>query len=246
MKSKINANGGLKTNSTPFKKVIFSLHTWYTNQTYGAVILIALLLFDFAGFYQLVSNTLYESPIMRVVIIGGFTAAFELAPLYIGYTQSLDFYEWGIKPFNKLICTYARIAFVLGVLTNIIYRCLTLKETSENLNLSHRGSFGFTIVMCILPVITSLINLVIGCLAFDPLYMHLTKLSKQIAVLTEKERQLIACLEEYDCDTNCESRHPDKEKADYECMMIYIDTMQTTLKNYIVALYTFEDKRDSA
>lgn len=241
MENKVGRNGILKTDSNYFTKrktnecitrTFGNLHTWYTNQKYGALMLIVFFVIDLAGFYQIISNTLYETKLIRAVIVSGFGAAFEIAPLYIGYSACLIYYNWAIERFNKLILSLSIAAFGLGVVANTVYRVLTM-TTAYSDNIEPRTALATTITMCILPVITSLINLVIGCLAFDPLYIHLIKLSKQISVLKTKERQLKACLKEYELDEKCKDGYRDEVDTDFENIKIQIEAMKDELKRYV-------------
>lgn len=244
MANKINHYGRLKTEDTFYnehktnihlRQMVSRINAWYTNRTWGGIILFTLLVIDMAGFYQIATNTLDENALVRGVMIGGFAVAFELAPLYIGYILCLQSYGWAVKPFHTLIGIFSLSACGLGVLGNTVYRFLTLESAYDDLEAE--AALGITIVMCLLPVITSLINLVIGCLSFDPLYFYLMKLSKQIAILKEKERQLNACIEEYKVDEKCEEQYQEEEKSNFECIKKQIEAMKTELKNYETALH---------
>lgn len=241
MNNKVRRNGTLKSNFNYLAekqiekcvtKSFGNLHTWYINQKYGVVMLIMLFIIDIAGFYQIISNTLYEEGLIRGVIISGFGVAFELAPLYIGYTLCLIFYNWAIQRFNKLMLFFSVVACMLGIVANTAYRFLTIGAAYSD-DIEPETALAITITMCILPIITSLINLVIGCLAFDPLYIHLVKLSKQISVLQIRERKLKAFLEEYKSDDICKEGYESEVKGDFQSIEMQIKAINTELKSYI-------------
>lgn len=240
MKRKIYRDGHLKinTNSMSEKKIdahmrssLYTLHTWYTNKTYGVIMLFALLAIDVSGFYQIVSNTLFLSPLMRGVVIGGFGVAFEIAPLYIGYALCLQLYSWGNSKLNSTIFRLSLSAFVLGVISNTVYRVLTIRPAYKGHDVE--TAIATTVIMCILPVITSFVNLIIGCLAFDPLYIQLLKLSKQIAVLKERERQITAYIHEYENDTYLKATYTKQANSDYDTACEQIQSIQEELLSYI-------------
>lgn len=240
MKSKIYRDGHLKinTNSMSENKIdahmrssLYTLHTWYTNKTYGAIMLLVLLAIDVSGFYQIVSNTLFLSSLMRVVVISGFGVAFEIAPLYIGYALCLQLYSWGNSKLNNIIFRLSLSAFVLGVISNTVYRVLTIESAYDGYDIE--TAIATTVIMCILPVITSFINLIIGCLAFDPLYIQLLKLSKQIAVLKERERQITAYIHEYENDNYLKATYIEQANSDYNTACDQIQSIQEELLSYI-------------
>lgn len=207
------------------------------------VALIVLLTIDIVGFYQITSITLYESKLSQAIIISAFGVAFEVAPLYIGYSICLKCYGWENPTLNKLIFIFSTTACFLGVIANTIYRALTMEEAYAD----SEGKIGLamTIVMCILPVITSLINLVIGCLAFDPLYLHLLKLAKELRVLKMKKRQYTAYLKEYDMDTEDRARYLEEEDEYYSNTLNEIDQLRQYYTEYVNALNTSFEKAES-
>lgn len=220
-----------------------NLHTWYTSRWFSVVALIFLLVIDIAGFYQITSTTLYESTLSQVIIISAFGIAFEVAPLYIGYSICLKCYGWENPTLNRLIFIFSTTACFFGVIANTVYRVLTMGEAYAE----SEGKIGLamTIVMCVLPVVTSLINLTIGCLAFDPLYLHLLKLAKELRVLKMKKRQYTAYLKEYDTDTEDRARYLEEEDEYYSNTLNEIDQLQQYYTEYIKALDTSFEKAES-
>lgn len=140
-----------------------------------------------------------------IIMVMGFLVAFEVATIYMAYAFSLKLYNYDryaikrIKSKNdsakisKFISTsilgwISLVAFILGVILNAIYRIGIISETTffkENTYLIN-SEWALTIVMIVLPIITSIMNFVIGCFTFDPILFELNHLAKQIAVITSK------------------------------------------------------------
>ena len=96
-------------------------------------------------------------------------------------------------------------------------------------------ALAITITMCILPVITSLVNLVIGCLTFDPLLFDLSRIEKKLRVLTVKKRQLKSAVESLSHDAEAKKRLIDEENECYTITQQEINTARQRFRNYIIA-----------
>lgn len=152
----------------------------------------------------------------NIIMIAGFIAAFEIATLYMAYAFSLKLYhydKYAIKRinegdknvrFSKLVSTTSLgwisfVAFVIGVVANIIFRVGLMEDKSlfddELGKLTYDGAL--TIVLIMLPIITSIVNLVIGCFCFDPILYELSHLAKELRKTSidieklEKEKERI-------------------------------------------------------
>lgn len=135
-----------------------------------------------------------------VVMILAFIVAFEVATIYMGYAFSLKLYGYdrfsiryskrSYKNYvlSKLISTsflgwISFAAFGLGVVANIIFRLGLLKNTEIADGSSFELEVAITIVMIILPIITSIVNFVISCFTFDPILFELSHISKTLGKL---------------------------------------------------------------
>lgn len=187
---------------------------WYSRCAFAYSALIILASIDVAGFAQ---GILFNLPdlsqvafweeittiVAMVVMVFGFIASFEFATLYMAYAFSLKLYHYdryAIKRINrgdknvrlsKFISTTSLgwisfAVFVMGVIANIIFRLGTFGD-----ELSSKYNLALTIVMIILPVITSGLNFVIGCFNFDPILFELEHLAKELG----KTSIDIGCLE---------------------------------------------------
>lgn len=202
---KAEMDGSLKINveSKVFEKVKKS-SPWFLNRHLGQCIMIGLAISDLAGFFQLAEATLGVNLYLRAIIMVDFTAAFELAPIYIGYAISLKCYKLG-KKIRKKIFWLSLIAFLIGIFANGIFRVMTMdiayvQTNADGSTIVNNVALPATILLTVLPILTSLVNIVIGCLAFDPLYFDLVRIKKRLNILQEKKRQLLVCISEIDHD----------------------------------------------
>lgn len=186
---------------------------WYSKAPTSIVSLIFLGLIDTAGFVQGMlkalpdtshdsHTTVISTYISMGVMILAFIVSFEVATIYMGYAFSLRLYHYdkfSIKRINadsqdiessKFVSTtflgwLSFLAFILGIIANIIFR-LGLMENIEFFNNSNGRltvDGAITLVMVILPIITSIINFVISCFTFDPILFELNYISKAIGNL---------------------------------------------------------------
>ncbi|MDR0913943.1 MAG: hypothetical protein LBM65_02080 [Oscillospiraceae bacterium] len=219
------------------------INAWYTSQKFSGPMLVFLVIIDIWGFMQIANLTMMDSPENRFIIISGFAVAFEIAPLYIGYVLCLKSYNlW--RPVNKFdlgkfVVVLSSLAFILGLIANSVYRILTIDTYAIS------GSAGgeqdlssyplaITIVMILLPIITSFVNIVIGCLSFDPLMFHLLRLAKKIKTLKIKKRQLAACIEELSGDDILKESLVDTENTYFENTQYEIEAINSRLINYVI------------
>lgn len=159
-------------------------HTWYTNKAVCTVCLFAFAVIDILGFAQIMELTMGENPLNRTVIISALAVAYEIAPLYIGYSICLKCYGFG-KRIHNWVLLFSCSACILGIIGNIYFRFSTLNSAYLNraTETIDENGLPLTVLMCILPIITSLVNLVMGCLTFDPLQFDLARLSKKLPSL---------------------------------------------------------------
>lgn len=131
---------------------------------------------------------------MDSVFIIGLAAAFEIAPIYIGYAICQKCYNIGtqglddnpkkhFQHISTFVLVFSSIACGLGIAANIFARIMILIN-SDNI----KENLAIAVVMCVVPVITSFVNLSAGCLSFDPLIMDIFNLSVKLA----KQRTLKA------------------------------------------------------
>ena len=195
---------------------------WYTKTPSSVVALLILAMIDLGGFIQgMMSfphdfNTTSNSEtiintLALIILVAGFVAAFEGTTIYMAYAFSLKLYHYdrfalrriysgtSKASFSKFVSTsslgwFCFFAFILGVIANIIFRIGTMAEKDffeeGSLVLTQDGAIA--IVLVILPIITSILNFVIGCFSFDPILFELNQLSKNIAKTEANIEQLKA------------------------------------------------------
>ncbi len=183
---------------------------WYAKGVTGILGLIVLAIVDISGFIQgvltkavvfdsMAPNEALFSKVALGVMVAGFIAAFEGSTIYMAYAFTLKLYHYdryAIKRINKkgkstnlskFVSTSALgwisfIAFILGIIANIIFR-MGLMNGKVFFNPPYHITYdgAITVVMIILPVVTSVLNFVVGCFTFDPLLFELDGLAKRIA-----------------------------------------------------------------
>lgn len=244
--------------------------TWYLHPAVCLIIVVACAVIDGLGFRT--AATAITTPTMAgetalesILPIAGLAAAFEVAPLYMGYALCLKLHGMG-KQIWKYVLGFSMAAFLLGVAVNYCFRFLAfvgqflpdIVETMKKVDISEitrsmtAGEFlmkavrklvkiyadmadkqkltitlGGTIAYSQVPVITSLINLTIGCLAFDPLYADVAQLSKKLARLQAQKCWLEAKKKEKEqgsCDylEACKAVRWATEKTRFEMQQAYV------------------------
>lgn len=207
---------------------------WYTNSKIGLPAIILFAAIDIAGFMQIMQLTIADSRAMRFLAMAPLAVAFEGAPLYIGYSICLKCYRLG-KRIHNWVLGFSCSACILGIISNIIFRVKTMDVAYNNSPTMFSIRQPLTVLMCILPIITSLMSLVVGCLTFDPLQFDLLKLSRKLAKLKRRRQQIKAFLEEFNDETTLQNVLERDEVVCYEKAKQDIYAMQLTLKTYAIA-----------
>lgn len=211
-------------------------HTWYTSKYINIPALIILAIIDIVGFVQIMNLTVTESLPSRIIITSALAIAFDVAPLYIGYALCLKAYKLG-KAIHNWILGFSIIACILGIVGNTYFRFMTM-------GIAYQGSINgepsdlalpLTVLMCLLPIITSLVNLTIGCLTFDPLLFDMLRLSKKLRQLKLRKRQIEAYLEEFTDENTLKQMLVDNEDRCYENTKREIYALRSKLKTYTIA-----------
>ena len=209
-------------------------HTWYTSK-FTATPAIALLAFiDIIGFKQIIDLTVVESAASRFVITASLTIAFDLASLYLGYALCLKCYHLG-RLIHNWVLGLSLTACILGIITNIAFRILTMDIAYINptTDVSETG-LPITILMCVSPIITSLVSIIIGCLTLNPLEFELLQRSKKITRLQFRKEQITACLAEYADEKKTEDNLTKEEAVCYENVRKEVYALRAALKTYTV------------
>ena len=210
-------------------------HTWYTNKAVCTICLFAFAVIDILGFKQIMNLTMEENPWNRFIITSALAVAYEIAPLYIGYSICLKCYGFG-KRIHNWVLLFSCCSCILGIIGNIYFRFSTLNNAYLNriTGIVDENGLPLTVLMCILPIITSLVNLVMGCLTFDPLQFDLARLSKKLAKLKLRKQQMNAFLEEFNDEQILQLTLEQEETNCYEKAKNDIYASQTALKTYTI------------
>lgn len=219
---KAETDGSLKINvKTKLFEKIRESRTWFINRYVCGLMMLGLAISDTVGFWQIANETISESTPVRILIIVAFTASFELAPLYMGYSISLKCYDLG-KKIHNIILSFSIISFLLGIILNGVYRYMTMNivyldiSSTNGTEQTSEVALPVTILLTFLPLITSLINIVIGCLAFDPLYFDMIRIKKRLSILQEKKRQLEVRIAEMDNDNELENSAMNDAETEFD------------------------------
>lgn len=208
---------------------------WYTSSAMGIVAFVGFAFLDIAGFWQIAEQTFPYNENIRILIIASLAVAFEVAPLYIGYSICLKCYRLGMRIHNWVLA-FSCSACILGIIGNIFFRIRTMHIAypDPDTGMTHEVAFPITVLMCILPIITSFMSLVIGCLTFDPLQFDLIKLSRRLTKLKSRRQQIKAYLEEFSDEAALKETLEKDEIACYENVKKEIYALKTTFKTYVV------------
>lgn len=224
---KVNAELSVSVESKLFNS-IKNAHAWYTNKHVAKGGLFALTAIDFIGFEQIASATMAESFWNRVLIVAAFIIAFEVAPLYIGYAMCLKSYGFGGR-MQKRIYWLSLLPFILGILANAFYRWHTKDFAYDE----PRLGIPMTFLMCILPIITSLVNIVMGCVSFNPLQYDIFKLTKKLRTLQLRKKQLESYNDSAEELKSLKEMSLTLEKESYDNALKEIKAEGERLKNFI-------------
>ncbi len=223
---KIKMNGTFKYSIDTELRNSLEKGMWFTRSSVYVPVLLILLLVDIAGFFQITNQVIVSAPTLKGIIVVGFGVAFEVAPLYIGYAVCLRCYDLGAPIRNYILC-FSASSTLLGIVANFFLRFFTLDTTAPN------HSFTVALVMFLLPIITSLMNLVFGCLSFDPLLMELRRLAKKLYTLKSLNNQMVGLIAEYSADSDNKQLELYGAKVAYDDTIEELSLLQTQLKAYV-------------
>lgn len=233
---KADGNLNISVENHLFKK-IRNAHTWYTSKFASIPAVFVFLVIDICGFGQIMRLTIKDSELNRVIIIAALAVAFEFAPLYIGYALCLKSYGLG-KPIHNWVLGFSTAACILGVFGNTYFRYNTM-------DIAYSGKDAYlampmTVLMSLLPVITSLVNLTLGCLGFDPLLFDLARVSKKLQRLKIRHQQMKAFLEEFKDEEKIKEEIMKDEEACYESVKNDIYALRNKLNTYVITRTSLE------
>ena len=204
---------------------IRKVNTWFTNQKASWVLLILAAITDISGFTAVFTNNLDADKELIPIIIIGLSIGFEVAPLYIGYSICLFAYNYG-KRIRKWVMAFSATSFSLAIIANTGFRIL-------NIVLGNEEDIPTVIVMILLPLITSFMNLAVGCLSFDPLGMDMLRLSKLVKKLKLKLYQYKSIKNELEKDDSLKDLILKKNNINYSNAKFEVVASSITAKSYI-------------
>lgn len=151
-------------------------------------------------------------------ILVGLMLAFDAAPMYIGYLLCIKSVrkEYGSKLTNEKLTNAAMVfssaAFFIGIIINFLLRirhwqvAVTVNDSALMSDMAQNNLK--VIAMCLIPLVTSLMSLTVGCLSFDPLLLDFKRISKKLSKLYEQKLKLEEYIRQYE-DENGYKTIPD-------------------------------------
>lgn len=197
---------------------------WFTKSIVTFPLLMFCLFIDISNFI-LITTDIQGDDYTKPIVVCALAVAFEVAPLYIGYAICLIQYEMGNKV-RKFILLFACISLSLGIVSNCILRFFLLDGFDKK-------DIAVAITMTLMPIITSCINLVVGCLSFDPILFDMKRLSKEIRELKMQKYRLEAVQKELENNDKLKDQLKEKENTSYKIAYRGILVFQHKFKNYI-------------
>jgi len=206
------------------------------NQTWLLMVIVAAcIVADYASFSSLFASFLYDNALLRNICIIALVLAFEISPVYLGAAMKKRACGYHVEKISMII---PLLAFVLGVIINLILRLATheltfpdlsgavtsmIGGTNETESTGSQNSVVYACFFAILPVITSLVAFAASYAMSDPLKKERAALEKTKIELTRQIGQLESMLAEYGSDESYLERllADDESKFNTALMMIH-------------------------
>ena len=167
---------------------------------------------DLVSFMQLFSSFLYDNLSLRFIAIFAMLMAFEIAPIYLGYTMKKREQGYNIRDF----LTIGFVAsFVMAAVVNVVLRIITkdlafpdfsnLAASSSALGSAtmagtRSNALYYASAFAVLPIITSVVSFLASFTMANPLRDEMKKLEHEHVKIAESIGQIQAILKEYDAD----------------------------------------------
>ena len=218
--------------------------TFYMNPRFGEFGIPILAIMDIVGFWQIMSSIAAVNSVYKFVIIAVLAIAFEGAPLYIGYTLSLRCYQWA-SAIHKWVLGFSVGACMLGIVGNTVFRIFTMDIAYPDMINGGRSDIAvpLTVLMIILPVITTLFSLTLGCLTFDPLLIKLKKMAKNLSVMKIRKQQSLSIVKGYDEESIAKESLLKEEERIYDNAVESLKVMRKRLREYSILQTTYRYKK---
>lgn len=232
-------------NTTNLQKNRFKADSIWT-RTSTQIVFIALCAFtDWACFNQLLAEAAYDSGFLRSASLIGLLIAFELSPVYIGFSLKKKRQGYNVDGF---ICVILFLVFVAAATINIVLRIIT-KDSAFPLMAAEDMSFSwnntpqaallnpqaiyFALLLGIIPIMTSFVSSIASYIMADPLKQEIANLTKLEQMLTDEISQVKAALAEYSADDRYLSRALSEDQACYAAAVKMVSHKRDAYCHYV-------------
>lgn len=184
----LGASGDNTRSRTKIEKEAQKAHEWFLKQGVLIGIIVLLSLSDGFSLFLIFHDILIESPVFLVVVVGSIALSMNFIPILLAHLARKRYYKlervsvWALA---ALVATFLLIWGAVVVLRLQTRQMDFLSQTSlvQNLYatqneaaLESPAALPLSIVLCIAPFVTSVINTFLGWIATDPVQIKLNRL----------------------------------------------------------------------
>lgn len=221
-----------------------SPNSLWENQIFLITILGICAVVDFVSFKQLFDALLMDSGFIRWTMIFGLVFAFDIIPIFGGrYYRNMDqrfnvkssvlYTMAGLFLLAFLGYAYLRLAYQDLALPNFEATSVSTINSSIGSGESETNALPFTIILIIIPILTSVGSFCISFLITNPLKDKVTKLHYVISELHNKIGQVEALLTEYENDQDFQERLIEYDRENFEKSLQQIYENTEYYRNYV-------------
>lgn len=203
--------------------------TWWTKDAVLAFLVIGLSALDAVTLYTVIDTVMYNSQAVSIILTCGAALCLNFLPLIIGrYIHYIRYHINGAKEWMAIaMCVVFLVLFTASFYLRWETRELsfsgmesTMVDTTgqadgiESTDSNSREAVALTILLGILPGITSAINLALGYFSDDPVKRKLSVMKRDLERLYIHRDIMLAARSELDQDWNGRLRELDKERLE--------------------------------
>lgn len=227
------------------------------SEIFLALLLLVCLVANFANFTQMFTNLLYDSLILRFLIILEFLAIFDLVPVICSFYLKKK--KQGYVNDVKVLLIILGTLFLIGAFANMYLRIYTrniifpdLSVTNSALNsipISQTESsraLPLSIILGLLPILIGCLNAIIGYSVFDFVKAKAKSIDNKKYKRIEEAREIEATIKEYKEEENFREKIYEKENIKKNVELEKVESKRKEYISYVqlmmgIALGTPED-----
>lgn len=230
-------------------KTEFSPDGWWQRQAVTIALVVLLSLVDAGSLYSLFDRWLTESPLLLGLVTGGVALCLNFIPLLLAHYIAYHHYHIEQVPRWKFALIILAFFVVFGATVFLRFTTPTVNAATDtggftSLNvgdetlfdaspLNAQSELAFTLLLSVVPFVTSVINLFLGLVNSNPIKAAIVRLSKVKNMLHSNMDEYEAALEEAMALESYEQDLLDYERALFEGEQEDIDAWQQTLKDQV-------------